>query len=104
MGTNIKKNIEFLFPQYFLREQLEDLRREGRLIIPGGLPKDGVFSTNPSAFLYPSFSRRISSDNLFLHQQELIEGLKQLRILIKEGKEEIIREERVRSGGRLEML
>jgi hypothetical protein len=104
VGRILKEKIEFLFPQYFLREQLEDVRREGRLIIPGGLPKEGVFSTNPLAFLYPSFSRRISSDNLFLYQQELIEGLKQLRILIEEGKEEIIREERVRSGGRLEML
>lgn len=99
-----EESIGFLFPQRFSPSELEDLRNKRRLILPGGLPSDGWFSINPTAFLYPSFLRRVSSIKLLLVQEELVEELNQLWKLIKDGKEEIVRGEGTRGCSRVEML
>lgn len=67
------------FPDAMHAIQLGQLVSLGRAHVPGGIPKQGFFDTNPPNWLMPSWSKRVKSEQLLANQHQIRDVLQRLR-------------------------
>lgn len=59
-------------------DQVKIMQSEGKIIVPGGVPKNALFSVNPPAWIMHSLSKRISSDVLKRNKDDIINAARSL--------------------------
>ncbi len=71
-------------------EELKKLIAEGKMVAPGGVPKDSLFAINPTAWLMPSLSKRLSANVLRRNKDAIIAAVSMLSNLSENN--EVVRE------------
>ncbi len=67
------------FPNAIHALELRQLVSLGRAHVPGGIPKQGFFDTNPPNWLMPSWSKRVKAEQLLANQHQIRDVLRRLR-------------------------
>jgi len=74
----------------FTSEELKKLIAEDKMVAPGGVPKNSLFVVNPTAWLMPSLSKRLTANVLRRNKDAIIASASMLSDLSENN--EIVRE------------
>lgn len=85
----LMNNPSVLFGDIITSDELIMLHNAGRVILPGGVRRDSLFTINPPNWLMPSFSRRTSSVQWEANRYAIIRELDRIKLSLNEDIERV---------------